>query len=92
MRELSNAAGMEVQKFYQLVMANIYKSPRPLIRKLMMSKALEMLETTDKDILEIAYECGYVTPNFFIASFYRQMRMTPEEYLAMRRRKRSTVG
>ena len=80
MRELSDEAGMDIQKFYQLVMANIYKSPRPLARTIMLSRAEELLRTTQKDIQEIADECGFVSANFFIATFYRQMKQTPEQY------------
>ena len=80
MRELSSEVGMNVQKFYQLITANIYKSPRSLARKMMLMKASGMLETTDKSIGEIADACGFVTPNYFIAMFYHQTKMTPEHY------------
>ena len=80
MRDLSSEAGMNVQRFYRLVMANIYKSPRALAKKMMLSKATKMLESSDKSIQEIADACGYATPNYFIAMFYHQMKTTPERY------------
>jgi len=80
MRELSSIAGMDVAKFYQLIIANIYKSPRPLARKLMLKRAAVLLETTDDSLDEIAYECGFVSANYLIASFYRYKKMTPETY------------
>jgi AraC-like DNA-binding protein len=88
MRELSSAAGMDVQKFYQLITANIYKSPRPLARKLMLEKATEMLETTEKSIAEISDACGFVSPNYFIATFYHHTKMTPELYRSKLARKK----
>ena len=80
MRELSDVVGMDVQKLYQLVTANIYKSPRPLARKIMLAKATEMLKTTKMSVAEISDACGFATPNYFIATFYHQNKMTPEHY------------
>lgn len=80
MRELCTEARMELQPFYQLVLTNIYKNPRPLAKTLMLRKAEQLLTTTEKDLEEIASECGFVTPNFFIATFYHEYKMIPEIY------------
>ena len=92
MRELSSEAGMDVQKFYQLITANIYKSPRPLARKIMLTKATEMLETTEMSIVDISNICGFVSPNYFIATFYHQTKMTPEYYRRKLARKKGLIG
>lgn len=80
MQMLSSSAGMEISQFYGLVMSNIYKSPRPLMRRVMLKNAAELLEKTDKNLDEIAYECGFISANYLIASFYRHKKMTPETY------------
>lgn len=80
MRELSNAVGMEVKSFYQLITSNIYKSPRTLVRKMMLQKAVVLLDTTNMDTAAIAEACGFASPNYFISVFFRQMKMTPKEY------------
>ena len=80
MRELSTMAKMELQPFYQVILGNIFKSPRPLAKSLMLKKAEELLTTTEKDLDQIASECGFVSPNYFIATFYRKYKMTPEIY------------
>jgi AraC-like DNA-binding protein len=80
MRDLSAAAGMELQPFYQLVLGNIFKSHRPLAKSMMLKKAVGMLTTTEKDLEQIAKECGFVSTNYFIGIFYHQYRMTPEIY------------
>lgn len=92
MRELSSEAGMDVQKFYQLITANIYKSPRPLARKMMLAKATEMLETTEMSIADISNICGFVSPNYFIATFYHQTKMTPEYYRRKLAKKKGLIG
>lgn len=80
MRDLCAEAKMELQPFYQLMLGNIFKNPRPLAKILMLKKAEQLLMTTEKDMEEISSECGFVTPNYFIATFYREYRATPEVY------------
>ena len=80
MRDLSTEANMELQPFYQVILGNIYKSPRSMAKTLMLKRAEDMLTRTEKDMEEIAAECGFVTPNFFIATFYHEHKMTPEIY------------
>ena len=87
MRDLSAAAEMELQPFYQLVLGNIFKSHRPLAKAMMLEKAVKMLTMTEKDLEQIAKECGFVSTNYFIGIFYHQYRMTPEIY----RRQKSSL-
>jgi len=86
MHLLSEKAGMELPKFYALMTANIYKNPRNLLKRVMIKRAEKMLMTSNKDIADIASECNFASPNYFIASFYREYKVLPEEY---RRNKRS---
>ena len=80
MRDLCAEAKMDLQPFYQLMLGNIFKNPRPLAKTLMLKKAEKLLMTTEKDMEEISSECGFVTPNYFIATFYREYHATPEVY------------
>ncbi len=81
MRELSNVAGLKLQDFCKLIASNIYKNPRPLAMQMMLNRAADMLlKNRRKDIAEISDECGFVSPNFFIASFYHKYQKTPEQY------------
>ncbi|MBR2292311.1 MAG: helix-turn-helix domain-containing protein [Prevotella sp.] len=50
----------------------MYKNPRGLVKSVMMKRAEEMLRTSGKDVGEIAKECRFASPNYFIASFYRE--------------------
>ena len=80
MRDLSEMSGLKVQDFYTLVNANIYKSPRALTRRMMLKRAEELLAHSDKPINEVAEECCFITPNYFIAVFFHTHQMTPKEY------------
>ena len=81
MRELSNIAGMNLPEFYQLVTSNIYKNPRPVALQMMLSRANEIIKKdNEKDIAEIAAECGFASPNYFISQFYHRYHVTPLEF------------
>ena len=83
---------MDRQPFYKVILGNIYKSPRPLAKTLMLKKAEELLMTTEKDLDEISTECGFVTPNFFIATFFHEHKMTPEIYRRQNSRLRQRMS
>ena len=80
MRRLSNAAGINAKDFYQLLTANIFKSPRALIKKARLEEAEKMLRNTKAPIEDVAARCGFVSANYFIASFYQKHKVTPEKY------------
>ncbi|WP_028904351.1 helix-turn-helix domain-containing protein [Prevotella sp. P6B4] len=80
MRKLSGAAGIDVKEFYALITANIFKSPRQLIKKSRLAEAEHMLRTTKEPIDSIAEKCGFVSANYFIASFFQAHHITPEAY------------
>ncbi|MBR1410185.1 MAG: helix-turn-helix domain-containing protein [Prevotella sp.] len=84
MRRLSSAAGIGGKEFYGLITANIFKSPRPLMKQNRLVEAEKMVRSSKATIEEIAQRCGFVSANYFIASFYQQYGATPQQY----RRKR----
>ena len=85
MRELSNMAGLKLQDFYKLIASNIYKNPRPIAMQMMLNRAADMLlKNRQKDIAEISNECGFVSPNFFIASFFHKYQKTPDQYRSLK--------
>ena len=83
MQILSEKAGMDLQSFYTLVSSNIYKNPRELVKRVMMNRAKEMLRYSGEDIADIAVKCGFSSPNYFIASFFHENHVLPEEYRRM---------
>ena len=80
MQMLSEKAGMDIQAFYTLVSSNIYKNPRELVKRVMMNRAKDMLTASGDDIADIAAKCGFTSPNYFIASFFHEHHVLPEEY------------
>ncbi len=47
------------------------------------SKSIELMRTTDKDINDIALDCGYQNANYFFRVFKKQTKMAPSEYKRM---------
>jgi AraC-like DNA-binding protein len=78
--ELVELTSLDVKTFYQVLAANLFKSPRMLVLKLRLQKAQQLLKNTDMPLEEIAEQCLFASPNFFISSFYHQFKMTPREY------------
>jgi AraC-like DNA-binding protein len=80
MAQLSRVAEMDVVPFYELMMDNIYKSPRDLARVYRLENVTKLLLTTDNPIEQIADECGFYTANYMIGTFFHQYKQTPQEY------------
>jgi len=80
---LSEVTGLEVLSLFELFTENLHKSPRALIRSLRVDQVAEQLHNTDKSLEQIAHDCGFVSPNYMIATFFHKYRMTPEAYRHM---------
>lgn len=80
---LRDHAGYAKEKFYKLMVRNIFKNPRMLAKAIQIQKARNMLIETDKSIDEIAEAVGYDSTNTFIANFYHNYKKTPMAYREM---------
>ena len=45
-----------------------------------MEKASNLLTTTNKSIIDVAFECGYEYPSHFTTAFKRKFNVTPNQY------------
>lgn len=50
------------------------------LRELRLEQSIRLLTTTDQSISEIAYNCGFQSPSYYIEAFGRQFGCTPGEY------------
>ena len=80
MSKLSELTGMEMAKLFELLSTNFYQNPRQMVGKLRIQEAAELLRATDMTVEQIADELKFVSPNYFISSFYHQYRQTPQDY------------
>ena len=77
---LADLAEMSKGELYVLLANHIDKNPRLLISKLRLQEAAELLQTTDMSVEDIADELNFVSPNFFVTSFYHRYHTTPQAY------------
>ena len=82
MTTLAGVAGMSTAKLYTTLSDHLDKNPRLLIGRMRLHRAAGLLTSTRETIEEIAEECRFVSPNYFIASFYHLYRQTPADYRA----------
>lgn len=80
MQQLAQVAGIGTDALHEMLTDNLYKSPRQLARKLRLQQVAELLPNTDMTVEEIAERFHFVSPNYLIASFYHEYRMTPMAY------------
>ena len=80
MRQLCEVSGMDVVQLYEIVTGNLYKSPRGLVLSIRLKKAAEMLRTTQTSVEQIARDCGFYSPNYFIGNFFHEYKTTPTEF------------
>ena len=77
---LADLAEMSKGELYVLLANQIDKNPRLLIGKLRLQEAALMLLTTDTTVEDIADSLHFVSPNYFVTSFYHRYRVTPMAY------------
>ena len=80
MRNLAVLTGRKSTELYALLSGNLHRNPRLLMKRLHLQEAARLLKTTPLSIPEIAEQCRFASPNYFIASFYHQYRQTPQDY------------
>lgn len=56
------------------------KTPVEYLNCYRLSKAAEMLETTDRKILDIALDCGFNSLSYFVNVFHEAMGCAPSQY------------
>lgn len=80
MSRLSKEASVDIVELYDIISSNLNKSPRELSKIIRLQKAVALLTESDKSIEQIANECGFYTPNYFIGNFFHEYKLTPLEY------------
>lgn len=77
--DLGNEMGLSRVQLYRKVKAQTGYSVVDLLRKARLAKAKQLLETTDKNISEVAYDVGFTTPSYFAKRFKEEFGMSPGE-------------
>jgi|TARA_B110000467_G_C18300872_1_gene471283 AraC-like DNA-binding protein len=78
--ELVKASSMSRRSFFRAFPEVTGKTPQAYLLHLRMKKAVEMLEMTDRNITETAFDCGFQDSNYFSRQFKKIMGTTPSEF------------
>ncbi|KAA5827735.1 response regulator [Algibacter amylolyticus] len=77
--KLSEALNMSESQLYRKLKAITNKSTAIFIRSVRLEKGMELLESTNLTVSEIAYATGFSNPNWFGKAFKEEFRKSPSE-------------
>ena len=82
LKDLANVAGMSPNYFHRVFTKTMGMTPNDFILSKRMSKAREMLATTNETISNISFECGFENIAYFSYVFKRFSGITPSSFRA----------
>lgn len=71
--------GLSRVQLYRKVKALTGQSPVELLRKARLQKGRQLLETSEKNISEVAYEVGFSAPSYFTKCFKDEFGISPSD-------------
>ncbi|HEY6900175.1 MAG TPA: ATP-binding protein, partial [Puia sp.] len=85
--QLSKHVGMSRSSFYGKMLDLTGQTPIEYIRSVKLEKAAVLLEKSNLNVAQVAYETGFATPNYFAKSFRAKFNMLPSEYASLKRKR-----
>ena len=85
-------AGFSIDYFNKIFFAHTGFSVMEYVRFKRMKEAANLLRCTEKDVLDIALDCGYEAHESFSRAFKKQYGMTPVEYRKKHENRTPTYG
>ncbi|MDP4269797.1 MAG: response regulator, partial [Bacteroidota bacterium] len=85
---LGESLGLSRGHLYKKLMAITGKGPAEFIRTIRLKRGRQLLEKSQLQIAEIAYEVGYNSPKRFTINFKEEFGMSPSEYLRIYRQQK----
>ena len=78
---IANVVSLSPTYFHRLFKSAIGKTFHNYVEEFRIKKAIDLLSLTNKNITEIALECGFSSQSYFNQVFKRRMGKTPREYM-----------
>jgi len=78
---LGEFLGLSRSHLYKKLMVITGKGPADFIRTIRLKRGRQLLEKSQLQIAEIAYEVGYNSPKRFTINFREEFGLSPSEYL-----------
>lgn len=77
---LAEHMNMSQATLYRKLKSMVGLTPADFFRKVKMRRAVQLLETSDMNISQVAYSVGFTDPKYFSKCFKHDMGATPLEY------------
>jgi AraC-like DNA-binding protein len=71
--------GLSRVQLYRKIKALTGQSPVELLRTARLQKGRELLQTTGKNVSEVAYEVGFTAPSYFTKCFKDEFGISPSD-------------
>jgi ligand-binding sensor domain-containing protein/AraC-like DNA-binding protein len=78
--DIAQASDQTEEEFAATLYKFTKQLPKAYILDYRLKRAVEMLETTDMSVAEIAHQCGYVDPSAFMRQFKTKTGVMPSRY------------
>ncbi len=83
--KMAEIACMSSSHFSHVFKAETGKTPLDYLNEMRMRRVKKLLLAGDRSITEIALECGFGTPSYLTASFYKKYKITPSNFRTVNR-------
>jgi len=80
LKELAKKAHLSERHFQRIFQECMGRSPIDHLLHIRLRKASELLLHSDRNITEIAFDCGFSDSNYFARQFRKIMNQTPKQY------------
>ena len=80
MEDLSDSIGMGRTMFYRKIKSLLGVSPIDFVKDMRIKRSVQLLDSGEYTVSEIAYMCGFSSPQYFSRVFKTTMNCTPTEY------------
>ena len=78
--DLAKMVGMSDRNFYRFFHRVKGESPLAYLQRLRVAKGARILQTSDKNVSEVAMECGFNDSNYFARQFRRILGVSPRQF------------
>lgn len=80
--QLAQRMGMSRSQLYNQCHETLDKTPATFILEIRLKRAMQLIETRQMRVSEVAYNVGFTDPKYFTKVFKKRVGMTPTQYAA----------